>query len=94
MRTQSLNLISQADGLALAALLALPQGSPRGLVQIAHGMAEYKERYTPFLEFLTGEGYACLINDHRGHGASAASPQDLGWFGPAGARGLVEDLPS
>ena len=54
MRTQSLNLISQADGLALAALLALPQGSPRGLVQIAHGMAEYKERYTPFLEFLTG----------------------------------------
>lgn len=92
MRTQSLSLISQADGLTLSALLALPQGNPRGLVQIAHGMAEYKERYTPFLEFLTGEGYACLINDHRGHGASAASPQDLGWFGPAGARGLVEDL--
>ena len=92
MRTQSLSLVSQADGLTLSALLALPQGNPRGLVQIAHGMAEYKERYTPFLEFLTGEGYACLINDHRGHGASAASPQDLGWFGPAGARGLVEDL--
>ena len=92
MRTQNLSLVSQADGLTLSALLALPQGNPQGLVQIAHGMAEYKERYVPFLEFLTGQGYACLINDHRGHGASAVTPHDLGWFGPAGARGLVEDL--
>lgn len=92
MRTEELRLTSRADGNPLSALIAHPEGEPRGLMQIAHGMAEYKERYLPFMEALTGAGYACLISDHRGHGGSVRGKKDHGWFGPAGARGVVEDM--
>lgn len=92
MKTENLTVVSRADGLKLSVLLALPEGRPRGLVQLAHGMAEYKERYLPFLQALTQDGYACLIGDHRGHGATAQGLDDLGWFGEAGAQGLVEDM--
>ena len=92
MKTEILDVVSDFDGLRLSVLMALPQDRPRGLVQIAHGMAEYKERYLPFLQALTQAGYACLIGDHRGHGATARSVEDLGWFGEAGAEALVEDM--
>ena len=88
------NLIvpSARDGLALSVCTVLPDGAPKGLVQFAHGMAEHKERYLPFMEFLAGHGYACLINDHRGHGASVKSKDDLGYFYEDGASALVDDL--
>ncbi|MEA4897078.1 alpha/beta fold hydrolase [Bacillota bacterium Meth-B3] len=92
MRTETLKVKSEADGLMLSVLIAEPEDEPRALVQIAHGMAEYKERYLGFIEALTRAGYAVLIHDHRGHGASAATASDLGYFGPAGAGGLLADL--
>ncbi len=58
-----------------------PQGLVKGVVQIIHGMCEYVERYTPFAEFLCGEGYVVCGEDHLGHGKSAASAEDLGSFG-------------
>ena len=85
-------LNSEVDGLALAVCEVLPEGEPRALVQLAHGMAEHKERYLPFMEFLADHGYAAIINDHRGHGASVKSPSDLGYFYAGGASALVEDM--
>lgn len=83
---------SEADGLNLSVCEVLPDGEPKALVQLAHGMAEHKERYLPFMQFLAGHGIACLINDHRGHGASVQSPDDLGYFYAGGAKALVDDL--
>ena len=54
--------------------LAAPgSGAPKALVQLAHGMAEHKGRYLPFMEYLAEHGYAVLVNDHRGHGAILAT---------------------
>ena len=53
----------------------------KGIVQIVHGMVDYVERYEPLAEFLTGEGYIVAGNHHLGHGKTAASAEDLGFFG-------------
>lgn len=57
-----------------------PEGQPRGVVQIIHGMCEYAERYAPFAEFLATNGYIVCAEDHAGHGKSAATEAELGWF--------------
>lgn len=92
-KTEAFTLPSAADGLALSVCVVTPDDGPtKGLVQFAHGMAEHKERYLPFMRFLADHGYACLINDHRGHGASVKDPGDLGYFYAGGATALVDDL--
>lgn len=91
-RIENLTLSSEHDGLALSVLTVLPDGAPRALVQFSHGMAEHKERYLPVMQFLADNGYGCIINDHRGHGASVKSADDLGYFYKDGGRGLVKDL--
>lgn len=90
---QTIFLPSAVDSLPLSVCVIAPEGGePKALIQLAHGMAEHKERYLPFMEYLAGRGYACLINDHRGHGKSVKSPDDLGYFYAGGANALVEDL--
>ncbi|MDO4867045.1 MAG: alpha/beta fold hydrolase [Clostridia bacterium] len=91
-RIETFKIKSNADGLELSVLTVAPEGEPKALVQLAHGMAEHKERYLPFMQFLAEHGYACLINDHRGHGASVKSPDDLGYFYAGGADALLKDL--
>lgn len=58
----------------------LPEGAPKGVVQIIHGMTEYAERYAPFAEYLTSQGYIVCAEDHAGHGKSVKMLEDLGWF--------------
>ena len=91
-KTETCKIKSNADGLELSVLTVVPEGEPKALVQLAHGMAEHKGRYLPFMEYLAGHGYACLINDHRGHGGSMRDPGDLGYFYDGGAEALVSDL--
>ena len=91
-KIENLTLPSKADGLPLSVCVVAPEGEPRALVQLAHGMAEHKERYLPFMEYLAQRGFASIINDHRGHGGSVKSPKDLGYFYAGGANALVEDL--
>lgn len=83
---------SPADGLELQVTEIRPHGEIRGLLQIAHGMCDHKERYYQFMEFMSDHGIACVIHDHRGHGGSILDMDDLGYFYKAGAEGLVRDL--
>ena len=39
---------SPVDGLELDLLMLVPDGLPKGILQIHHGMAEHKERYLVF----------------------------------------------
>ena len=55
-------IISPFDGLRLSLIYAEPDTSPKGIVQIAHGMCEHKERYIPLMEYLCGNGYAVVCN--------------------------------
>ena len=92
-KIEAFTINSNADGLPLSVCVVAPEdGAPRALVQLAHGMAEHKERYLPFMEFLAEHGFASIINDHRGHGASVKSSADLGYFYADGANALVKDL--
>lgn len=90
--TETFKIPSKHDGLELSVTTVIPEGKICGLVQFSHGMAEHKERYLSVMAFLADHGYACIINDHRGHGASVKSPDDLGYFYKDGGRGLVRDL--
>ncbi len=52
--------------------------NPKALVQILHGMQEYKGRYNDFAEYLQRNGYSVIIHDHAGHGKSINSTHPLG----------------
>lgn len=56
----------------------LPAGDTKAVIQIAHGMAEHAARYAPLAAYLNAEGFAVYANDHRGHGRSIVSGQQLG----------------
>ena len=55
-------------------------GAIRGVVQLVHGMIDHMGRYRHVAEFFTSQGYAFAGNDHLGHGRTAASPADFGYF--------------
>ena len=64
-----------------------------GVLQIAHGVAEYGMRYAPFAEFMTEHGFAVVANDHLGHGLSAEKGADTLYFGPRdGWKHVVDDM--
>lgn len=84
--------VSPCDGLRIHILTVEPDIPPKGIVQLAHGMGEHKERYLQLMEVLADHGFVCVINDHRGHGRSIAWPQDLGYCGKEGAKFLVNDM--
>ena len=71
----------------------VPDGAVRGVVQIAHGVAEYIDRYDPFMSFLADNGFVVVGNDHLGHGKSIASPEEQGFFNEAdGWNYVVADM--
>ena len=93
MAIRSFNLAASADDLLLAGWVATPEdGQPKAVVQLVHGMCEHKERYERTIAFLAQNGYACVIHDNRGHGASVKSPEDLGYLYDGGWEALVEDI--
>ena len=65
----------------------------KGVIQIAHGMAEHHKRYENFIDILNKNGYAVYINDHLGHGKSVSDDSELGYFGEnKGYMNLVRDM--
>lgn len=65
----------------------------KGVIHIAHGLAEHAARYARVAEALTNAGYIVYANDHRGHGRTAKSPEQLGFFtAEHGFDQVVDDL--
>ena len=92
MNFQNITLKSKEDGIDIDVLYVLPEGEIKGLFAISHGMAEHKERYLPFMDYLAKQGYLVFINDHRGHGKSIKTQDDLGYFYDDKGNYIVEDL--
>jgi len=69
-----------ADGNAIFVRSFLPEQPPRAIVQLAHGMAEHSARYARFGAALSEHGYGLYANDHRGHGYTVTSSDDLGHY--------------
>lgn len=92
MKKEYLIIHSNCDDLPISMTIFTPEDQIKGIFQIAHGMAEHKERYYEFMEYLANEGYIAVINDHRGHGKSVLDKEDLGYFYEESANFVVEDL--
>lgn len=90
---QTKGFFQSSSGLsAISYCKFVPQdGEVKAVLQIAHGMAEHKERYEGFASFLCSLGVAVYINDHLGHGESVSSDDEKGYFGADGYKTLVED---
>lgn len=86
--------LSEADALEISVLCMMPDEGikHRGIVQLVHGMSEYKERYIPFMKYLTEQGYIAVIHDHRGHGKSVLNKEDLGYMYGGGAEAMLQDI--
>lgn len=92
MKKEQIKIKSNSDGLLLDVFYIEPENDIKGIIQISHGMAENKERYIPFMEYLSQKGFVTIIHDHRGHGQSVKEKNDLGYFYEEKAEYVVEDL--
>ena len=63
---------------------------PKGVVQIAHGMAEHALRFEHVAKALVKSGYVVYANDHQGHGHTDTGK--LGLLGSEGWAGCVKNL--
>ena len=69
------------------------EGRPvRGVLQIAHGMAEHSLLYVEFARYIASQGFAVAVNDHLGHGKSVSVGREYGYFGEGGCQNLVRDM--
>jgi len=65
----------------------------KAVIQIAHGMAEHAARYERFAAALVDAGFAVYADDHRGHGKTAGSLDNAGYFADGdGWQRVVDDL--
>ena len=87
-----LSFMSSDSRTTVYATLWEPEGEPVGVVQICHGMAEHIGRYAWLARQLCAKGYVVCGDDHLGHGRTALTKDDLGYFGERdGWDHLIED---
>ncbi|WP_375385197.1 alpha/beta fold hydrolase [uncultured Microbacterium sp.] len=68
--------------------------TPRGVVQLLHGVGEHTGRYAATIASLVAEGYTVYADDHRGHGRTGMKQHGgdaakLGKLGKGGHRAAV-----
>lgn len=78
------------DGIRIQAWRWSPEGAPRGIVQVQHGLGEHGGRYRRFGEALATAGYLVYAPDGRGSGRTAQGR--YGHWGRDGWPGWVDDL--
>ena len=92
MKTETLK-VKMSDGKNVALHTFVPEGDVKAVVQLSHGMAEHSMRYEQLGKFLCDNGIAFYAHDHRGHGETAESVEDLGFLAENdGFNRVVEDL--
>lgn len=82
--------VPTADGIELQTYRWAPEGEPKAIVQVQHGLGEHAGRYRRFGEALADAGYLVYAPDGRGSGRTAQG--DYGNWGPNGWPGWVDDL--
>lgn len=84
---------SDGKNTVFATVYAPKNGEVRGVVQLSHGMIDYVGRYEALADFLTGVGFVFAGNEHLGHGRTAASASDFGFFADKnGYKLVIKDL--
>lgn len=95
---RKITLNSRVDLLPISILEVTPDAlcqesvPVKAVLQLSHGMCGCKERYLPFMRYMASKGIVCVAGDHRGHGESVRSSDDLGYMYEGGYRAMVDDL--
>lgn len=90
---QNYKIKSKQDGLELGMTVIVPEVKKlKGIIQLSHGMSEYRLRYMDFMQYMADLGYLMVIHDHRGHGESIKEKKDYGYFYEDGANAIALDL--
>jgi alpha-beta hydrolase superfamily lysophospholipase len=86
--------VLSSDGVhMLAGRVYVPEGRPKGIYQVVHGMSEYTVRYDFFMRRLRDEGYLVFGYDHLGHGYTVNDESEYGFIAHKdGWKRLVEDI--
>lgn len=90
MKTETFEFAG-CGGTLLPAVLWLPDGEPKLLLQVTHGMTEHIGRYAAFAEAMTARGIAVAGFDLRGHGKNPGDPA-VASFGADGWQAVLEDM--
>ena len=91
MEKKEFSIVSEYDKLTLRGTVYEPNGEKKGIIQIEHGMCEYKKRYEEMMNFFCSYGYVVVCCDHRGHGDSVEKAEDRGWFRDKTGQAFVDD---
>ena len=75
----------------LPAMLWHPEGKPKALLQITHGMTEHIGRYESFAREMTAKGIAVAGFDLRGHGRNPGD-KAVASFGEGGWEASISDM--
>ena len=81
IRTTHFHYPSARDGCSIHALEWAPEGPPRGIVQLVHGISEHIGRYDETARFLAEHGFLVCGEDHLGHGRTVTDGSH-GFFAP------------
>ena len=73
----------------IAATLYLPEGEPRGVIQLVHGMMDHSGRYLELANAMLEGGFAFVGMDLPGHGDSVKDPSERGFFAEKGGVDLL-----
>ena len=92
MKKSEFSFRSAGDMADIRAVKYVPEKKVCAILQIAHGMDEFIDRYDRFAEYLCDKGFLVVGNDHLGHGGSVKSRDDWGYFGANGNRVLLDDM--
>lgn len=79
MKKEDLYYDSRDEITKIHALRWIPDGKPKAILQIIHGMQEYAGRYDEFATYMAERGYLVIANDHLGHGQSVKG-DSYGYF--------------
>ena len=81
IRTTHFHYPSARDGCSIHALEWAPEGPPRGIVHLVHGISEHIGRYDETARFLAEHGFLVCGEDHLGHGRTVTAGS-YGFFAP------------
>ena len=79
------------EGKELPAVIWMPEGEVRAVLQLTHGMTEHMGRYGQFADYLTTIGVVVAGFDLRGHGRNGGDPE-IASMGKGGWEASLEDM--
>ena len=92
MKKEEFKYLSANKQTNIRALRYIPEKKIVAVLQIAHGMVEFIDRYEDFAKYLCDRGFLVTGNDHLGHGGSVNSEDEWGYFGDNGNQILLDDM--